>query len=1476
METLFDLPDDHPTPPLKNIRKDKKPERTESTPHSEAPLPTGERILAPTDVSQYIGLDRCERFLRFRLHEKAFDRQFLKDLDVVGQEIPPLMGRMGRDFEKSVWKELCELSVKRGSEVWDCVGAASQEIRSRHPDNEELIARLRELSPGKRLLIYQPRLEAKRGAWTLRGDADILIAAKSPENKISLGIADIKSSVRPKVDQRLQVAFYRAMLMEILTDAGFEDFELPMGILYRGPIDFTGLSEEEKTKFHQDRETARQCFGLRKQGFFEFVQDAAHYDAEVKELVTDPDSACEKIATQNFNDLFFSLGTKCDSCLYQQYCFKNAHQTKDLSLIPHLTPRDKKALLTAGVKTVPQLATLKDYSQETGLTSRADTQETVRRLAASGIGARLDELILRARRTHIVNFPTPLNLPTRGHTSLPHTSDTHNPNLVTIYLDAQTDYINGRVYLVGAKVVAHEYGQARREHRIVHITDGPPESIAQEAALLRDLIRDIWQSLATLAFPDAAGQRRAPIHLIFWNGHGESALMNALIRHLDDLREAAPLYEFLAQRAAFDSPVITYLDQEVRERRNYQFLCQSLQAVSRFHKFEWGNGPDGVPLRRTFRERLFDDWEKLPTQDDEGNLTEEWIALRSRFRSQIPLEYAYAAWEQLEPPQKGKTDPLKAYRNVTVEHLRAFQKRRMEAMQHIAVSFEGNRDTEKTSFDLPELAAFAQPTAHYAEALREFLLVERHEALSEWKSARNLPAERRALLGETVLVRYLEPDQSPEVRERNQENLVRHALHQQYEAEFRAENPHAKKVSLSKEQKAETACSYEDLTFRLRVTQEGTDADLDTLVSMANFEAGKRFILNPRWIFDTRLPVTQRKPLNPTPKSMLWNSMLVELKKLDIQRDAQGHSTEAFAEIAIVSAGGLNDGFTYRPRLFPFQIEELYTLDHDPNDWHTYQQYKLCEELCQQEEAGTPETHTLYSHLARKEAVWETNWPEDAVQGQRRFYDGLQAFDAQGMFHSFEASKEEYIAHHGGDSVLLVQGPPGTGKSYTSAFALLARVQGALAANIPLRVFLSCKTHSATDVLIQAVADAKTELETLRKKDPGLWAQHFNPGLLTLPLYRYNGKDSSPPGIFEIAEKQESRMVAEDYFVVAATPGGIRKVAVAVAGKEMLGSNLCDLLMIDEASQISVPEALMASLPLTENGRIIVVGDPRQMPPIVRHEWAEEKRLTLKQFGAHRSLFETLEALNPPKISFEESFRLHQTMAKFLCDEIYIRDGINYHSNKINTLPDLTHEDEYVAAVLDSAHPLIVIIHGEESSQKQNPFEQMLIAPILHTLADAQTYGLKADKGFGVVVPHRAQRIALRQAFPELSLLDSEGNIVADAVDTVERYQGGERDVILVSATESDPEYLRASAGFLLDPRRLNVALSRAKKKMILIASRSVFSFFSSDEELYENSLIWKNLLRRSCTVLLWEGIVENIPVRVWGAPSQKSNVKSH
>jgi superfamily I DNA and/or RNA helicase len=309
-----------------------------------------------------------------------------------------------------------------------------------------------------------------------------------------------------------------------------------------------------------------------------------------------------------------------------------------------------------------------------------------------------------------------------------------------------------------------------------------------------------------------------------------------------------------------------------------------------------------------------------------------------------------------------------------------------------------------------------------------------------------------------------------------------------------------------------------------------------------------------------------------------------------------------------------------------------------------------------------------------------------------------------------------------------------------------------------------------------------------------------------------------------------------------------------------------DCLVLDEASQMNLPEAAMASLPLRRDGQFIVVGDHRQMPPIVKHDWDRELRRTFQQYRVYDSLFDTLRSLKPPMIQFEESFRVHATIADFLREAVYRQDGIEYHSRRTEVLPGLPNDDAMVVAVLWPEFPLVVVVHDEAGSQVRNFFEQALIEPVIRRLAGNGGYGLNAETGLGVVVPHRAQRAALQEAFPELCVIDQATGLPArSAIDTVERFQGGERTVILISATESDRGYLLESGEFLLDPRRLTVALSRAKQKLILVASQAIFSLFSPDEDAFVNSLLWKRLLHQTCSTCLWTGERDGRRVTIWG-----------
>jgi len=1280
------------------------------------------------------------------------------------------------------------------------------------------------------------------------------------------------------------------MLTHLLASRGIAHEPIALGILYRGAPATIAKPEETEADLAL-RERAWETFGTRA-GLLELIDPPDAYVSAVHDLVLGEHSTARRVLGVTFEEIPFHLTYKCDGCLFNEFCMKQAAETDDLSLLPHITDQEKSVLKREGVTTVRELALLKHLHQKGEVQvngeTRTDTvleativdEELTRRLAATWpVGPSLDELIHRAKRYRrwIGDDIESLSyIPSKGYGSLPHSDATQNPNLVRIYLDAQHDYLQDRLALVGALVVGSERGvePPSRRRAIVRLSDGQPESDARETELLVDWVRDILQAIVEVAAPDQEGRPRAPIHLIFMNEYAQRVLLAALGRHATSILGATALYDFVTQIAAFDSPLISYLDQQIKEQKNYPMVCQSLQAVAAFLKFDW---QQPIDYRTIFRARMFDFWGRFDEPIVDEDRSTRWYTSRARFNSQIPLEFAYAAWGELPPPSDTGNDPMADFRNVTREHLIGFQGRRLEAMEHIARDFRGNRQTSQTVFDLPDLATFSGKAPTFAHALDEFVTIERHVDLAAWKRARMAPPEERVLAGNALIVRYVESDQEPEIRERNRENLRNAQIAETFLQALRTKHPHATERDLTAQQRERTKIDMNGMEVRLRIELADVPIGLDEALALTTLKTGDRLVLSQRYEVDSRKPLHERVRFTPTAKQLLYK-MRVDLKRIRVtERDAEGRALVAIADVTIAgfSGGRGGRGFYFSGHAFPLKPgeRERYTLDPDPNDFPGYWSSKVVGGLIDGGE------NALFQELTQEERPAPT-WSPASASAQRRFLAGLDVLHDRGALHDFEQGKRDFIGAHGDTPLLLVQGPPGTGKSYTTAFALLARLQGAMAEGRDFRIFVSCKTHAATDVVLTNLRDAIRELRAFGEAHPDVIGPLIDPGLFAVPIFRLDPRSEPDDGIVALPRKAHlekgeaqavERISAATWCVVGGTPGGMyRTITDRWTAKSLFGHPLADLLVLDEASQMSIPEAIMAALPLAPDGRVIVVGDHRQMPPIVKNDWARETRRTFTEFRSYESLFESLLAQTPPTIRFEESFRLHADMADFLRREIYAQDGIDYHSRRRDVIPAPRRPitDPLVQAALRPEHPLTVIVHDEAQSQVRNRFEQELIAPILRELAAAEAYAYDPDDGLGVVVPHRAQRAALQEGIPELTRLDPEtGEVLVSAVDTVERFQGDERTVILVGTTESDRDYLLVSGKFLLDPRRLTVALSRAKRKMILVAARSVFEIFSADEETFQHAQLWKNLLRSTCTVPLWRGEREGIGVEVWGNP---------
>ena len=283
---------------------------------------------------------------------------------------------------------------------------------------------------------------------------------------------------------------------------------------------------------------------------------------------------------------------------------------------------------------------------------------------------------------------------------------------------------------------------------------------------------------------------------------------------------------------------------------------------------------------------------------------------------------------------------------------------------------------------------------------------------------------------------------------------------------------------------------------------------------------------------------------------------------------------------------------------------------------------------------------------------------------------------------------------------------------------------------------------------------------------------------------------------------------------------------------------------------------MLAGAPLREEGQAIVVGDHRQMPPILTHDWKHEPRRGAQDANIYASTFESLRDRGFPIVGLDQSFRLHRDARRVPREPRLSRGRGRLPLAAAPTCSRRATVSRVTSRRRSSPSiPVVVIEHAEHDSLKRNDTEIAILAPIIEAARDR--LGLDAEDGLGVVVPHRAQRAALKELFPDLA--------AAGAIDTVERFQGGERDLIVVSATASDPEFVLAEARFLLNPNRLNVAFSRPRKKLIVIGSTTIFRLVPPDMEVFESALLWKRLRYEFSAETLWEGEIAGVAVRVSG-----------
>lgn len=374
------------------------------------------------------------------------------------------------------------------------------------------------------------------------------------------------------------------------------------------------------------------------------------------------------------------------------------------------------------------------------------------------------------------------------------------------------------------------------------------------------------------------------------------------------------------------------------------------------------------------------------------------------------------------------------------------------------------------------------------------------------------------------------------------------------------------------------------------------------------------------------------------------------------------------------------------------------------------------------------------------------------------------------------------------NELTLIQGPPGTGKTQVIAEICLQFYKK----NPGIRILVCSETHVAVNNLIHRIAEQNDQIRIvrIRDKENDDTIDEFSVETLLKDYFTWASSCiQNKDALNIIAEElnEPSNRSLEKALALSANVAGMTcNRAAAYDFRDT--TEMFDVAIIDEVCKATLPEILA---PLIIARKAVLLGDPKQLPPV----FCSEERDIIRQLeNCHLdrdmyidNVYEKSRATQLLDIQYRMSNQIGEMISALFYDG-HLKNGRNEDS--IDPLTWITYTPTQKWPTIQEENSVLPRIFNED--------ESTIIVDLITEILSAST-----ETTIGIITPYKAQAALLKKKIQQSERVK---------IDTVDGFQGKERDVIIFSVTRTHGSYR-----FLADKRRLNVALSRARDRIIIV-----------------------------------------------------------